>query len=119
MISLLTCHKKSTGRKGIRYGLTSELKGILTRMDARIQSLYSELPTNAMLVICTGHGDTAIVQRYMLILLYWALSVSMLFSVLPFFFSFIAIEVVPFLKPTIKRLLSHIFSSTVLGLYVL
>lgn len=62
MISLLTCHKKSKRRKDIGYGLTSELTGILTRMDAKIQSLYNELPTNAMLIICTGHGDTAMVQ---------------------------------------------------------
>nr|GME03615.1 small RNA degrading nuclease 5 isoform X1 [Ipomoea batatas]GME21635.1 small RNA degrading nuclease 5 isoform X1 [Ipomoea batatas] len=29
----------------------------------RVRKLYSNLPPNAMLVICTGHGDTAIVQR--------------------------------------------------------
>ncbi|XP_077213910.1 polynucleotidyl transferase, ribonuclease H-like superfamily protein [Tasmannia lanceolata] len=62
MISLLTC-KKSSGKKDIRYAITSELKNILHRMDARIRNLYSELPTNAMLILCTGHGDTAIVQR--------------------------------------------------------
>ncbi|KAF6139614.1 hypothetical protein GIB67_037561 [Kingdonia uniflora] len=63
MISLLTCKKKPTGKKGIRSRLNFELKGILTRMDARIQSLYNTLPRNAMLIVCTGHGDTAIVQR--------------------------------------------------------
>lgn len=62
MISLLTC-SKSTGRKSITYNVTSELKDILSRIDNRVKSLYSCLPCNAMLVICTGHGDTAIVQK--------------------------------------------------------
>ena len=64
MLSLLTCNKKSTASKGIKFSVTSELKDILTRIDTRIRSLYHELPTNAMLIICTGHGDTAIVHRY-------------------------------------------------------
>ncbi|KAI8531445.1 hypothetical protein RHMOL_Rhmol11G0137800 [Rhododendron molle] len=63
MISLLTCDKSSTQKKGIKYSVTSELKGILTRLDARIRRLHSSLPMNAMLVICTGHGNTAIVHR--------------------------------------------------------
>lgn len=68
MISLLTCSKKSTGKKStgkknIRSRITKELEGILSRTDARIRSLYTELPNNAMFIICTGHGDTAIVQR--------------------------------------------------------
>lgn len=66
MISLLTCHKKSGDRKGIRWSLTSELKEILIRMDTRIRTLYAALPTNAMLIICTGHGDIATVDRYVL-----------------------------------------------------
>ncbi|THF95637.1 hypothetical protein TEA_015247 [Camellia sinensis var. sinensis] len=68
MISLLTCNK-STGRKGIKYSVTSELKDILTRLDARIRSVHSNLPTNAMLIIFTGHGDTAVVHRYAYIVL--------------------------------------------------
>lgn len=63
MISLLTCHKKSANKKGIKCSIKPELKEILTRMDTRIRSLYATLPTNAMLIICTGHGDTAIVHR--------------------------------------------------------
>ena len=63
MISLLTCHKKSANKKGIKCRVKPELKEILTRMDTRIRSLYATLPTNAMLIICTGHGDTAIVHR--------------------------------------------------------
>ncbi|KAK4490171.1 hypothetical protein RD792_000828 [Penstemon davidsonii] len=62
MISLLTCSKTS-GRKSIGYNVTSELKDILSRIDNRVKSLYSCLPCNAMLVICTGHGDIAIVQK--------------------------------------------------------
>ncbi|EEF42034.1 small RNA degrading nuclease 5 [Ricinus communis] len=63
MISLLTCQKKSANTKGVRCSMTSELKEILIRMDARVRCLYSALPTNTMLIICTGHGDTAIVRR--------------------------------------------------------
>lgn len=63
MISLLTCEKSSTKRKGIKYTVTSELKDILTRLDARIRRLHSSLPMNTLLVICTGHGNTAIVHR--------------------------------------------------------
>ncbi|XP_043698425.1 small RNA degrading nuclease 5-like isoform X2 [Telopea speciosissima] len=63
MISLLTCHKTSKRCKDIKYSVTPELKDILTRMDARIRSLYARLPTNAMLIVCTGHGNTAVVQR--------------------------------------------------------
>lgn len=63
MISLLTCNQKPNGRKSIKYSVTSELKEILSRMDDRIRSLHSDLPPNSMLIICTGHGDTAIVNR--------------------------------------------------------
>ncbi|KAK3230501.1 hypothetical protein Dsin_002382 [Dipteronia sinensis] len=63
LISLLTCDKKPTNRKAFKNTVSSELKEILTRMDTRVRSLYATLPTNAMLIICTGHGDTAIVHR--------------------------------------------------------
>lgn len=62
MISLLTC-SKSTGREHISYNVSSELKDILSRIDKKVKSLYSVLPSNAMLVIYTGHGDTATVQK--------------------------------------------------------
>lgn len=68
MIALLTCNKESTGsRKRMKYNVNSELKDTLSHLDARIRSVYSSLPTNAMLIICTGHGDTAIVHRYTLL----------------------------------------------------
>jgi len=66
MISLLTCEKKSAHRKGMKCSLTSELKEIPPQMDAWVRCLYSTLPTNTMLIICTGHGDTAIVHRYVI-----------------------------------------------------
>lgn len=68
MISLLTCSSKHSSRKKIAYNVTSELKDILSRIDSRVKSLYSSLPDNAMLVICTGHGDTATVQKFRKIL---------------------------------------------------
>ncbi|KAJ0973131.1 hypothetical protein J5N97_021090 [Dioscorea zingiberensis] len=62
VISLQTCHKKSD-MIGRRHGMrNSELKNILSCVDARIQRLYDALPNNAMFVVCTGHGDTAIIQ---------------------------------------------------------
>ncbi|KAK0577354.1 hypothetical protein LWI29_031846 [Acer saccharum] len=63
LISLLTCDKKPTNKKGFKNSVSSELKEILTCMDTRVRSLYATLPTNTMLIICTGHGDTAIVHR--------------------------------------------------------
>lgn len=64
MMSLLTCDTKSVNRKKHSRKISPELREILTRMDSRIKNLYSSLPTNAMLIICTGHGDIALVQRY-------------------------------------------------------
>ncbi|XP_039133587.1 small RNA degrading nuclease 5 isoform X1 [Dioscorea cayenensis subsp. rotundata] len=62
VISLQTCNKKSD-RKDKKHGMrNSELKNILSCVDARIQRLYDALPNNTMFVVCTGHGDTAIVQ---------------------------------------------------------
>ncbi|XP_060198421.1 small RNA degrading nuclease 5 isoform X1 [Lycium barbarum] len=63
MIALLTCEKQSNNRKSIKFDVTPELKDILSRMNRRVKSIYSNLPVNTMLIICTGHGDTAIVQR--------------------------------------------------------
>ncbi|CAN6686579.1 unnamed protein product [Malus baccata var. baccata] len=63
LISLLTCHKNSGNKKGIRCSLTSDLREILMRLDTRIRTLYAALPTNAMLIVCTGHGDIATVSR--------------------------------------------------------
>ncbi|KAK1554762.1 hypothetical protein Q3G72_016929 [Acer saccharum] len=63
LISLLTCDKMPTNKKGFKNSVSSELKEILTCMDTRVRSLYATLPTNTMLIICTGHGDTAIVHR--------------------------------------------------------
>ncbi|XP_031383418.1 small RNA degrading nuclease 5 isoform X1 [Punica granatum] len=61
MVSLLTCQKNSAKRKDSKC--KPELKEILSRIDSRIRSLYAALPMNTMLIICTGHGDTAIVRR--------------------------------------------------------
>ncbi|CAL0317100.1 unnamed protein product [Lupinus luteus] len=63
MMALLTCQKDLTKGKDLKLSASSELKQILGRMDARIHKLYMALPTNAMLIICTGHGDTAVVHR--------------------------------------------------------
>ncbi|KAL1317950.1 hypothetical protein HN51_070185 [Arachis hypogaea] len=62
MMALFTCQKNRDNGKG-KMSAPAELKEILARMDARIRSVYTSLPTNAMLIICTGHGDTAVVRR--------------------------------------------------------
>ncbi|OIW11865.1 hypothetical protein TanjilG_04942 [Lupinus angustifolius] len=62
-MALLTCGKNSTKGKGLKFSAFAELKQILARMDNRVYKLYMSRPTNAMLIICTGHGDTAIVRR--------------------------------------------------------
>ncbi|KAG9458204.1 hypothetical protein H6P81_002712 [Aristolochia fimbriata] len=63
MIALLTCVNGSKKEANISSVMTPQLKDLLTRIDDRVKSLYTELPTNSMLIICTGHGNTAIVQR--------------------------------------------------------
>lgn len=63
LISLVTCQKNSSARQGIKCIVPSRLKEILTRMNCRIHSLYSSLPTDAMLIVFTGQGDTATIQR--------------------------------------------------------
>lgn len=62
VLSLLTCKKKSS-RKEKKHGrISSELKDILTGIDIKIRKLYQALPDNAMFIVSTGHGDTAMVQ---------------------------------------------------------
>ncbi|XP_006593771.1 small RNA degrading nuclease 5-like isoform X2 [Glycine soja] len=62
MIAIKTCQNNFAKGKGFKLNASAELKEILARMDARIHNLYLSLPTNAMMIICTGHGDTAIVR---------------------------------------------------------
>ncbi|CAN1234709.1 Small RNA degrading nuclease 5 [Linum perenne] len=64
MISLLKCEKKSTNnKKDVTCRMPAHLKGVVTRLNGRVRQLCSSLPTNTMIIICTGHGDTAIVRR--------------------------------------------------------
>ncbi|KAG8051303.1 hypothetical protein GUJ93_ZPchr0009g1183 [Zizania palustris] len=62
VIALQTCDRK-TAQKRIKHQTCPELKEILSELDMKIRNLYSALPANAMLIICTGHGDTPLVQR--------------------------------------------------------
>ncbi|CAM8885571.1 unnamed protein product [Rhodiola kirilowii] len=62
MMSLMTCRSPDDKRTNKNF-MAPELKEVLKRLDGRVRTVYSLLPTNAMLIICTGHGDTAIVQR--------------------------------------------------------
>ncbi|KAM0929986.1 hypothetical protein ACQ4PT_001228 [Festuca glaucescens] len=61
-IALKTCDGK-TARKRAKERTCPELKENLCELDKKIRKLYSALPENAMFIICTGHGDTPMVQR--------------------------------------------------------
>ena len=61
-IALQTCDRK-TAQKRKKHQTCPELKEILIGLDKKIRKLYSILPDNAMLIICSGHGDTPLVQR--------------------------------------------------------
>uniref|UniRef100_A0A1J3J7F8 Small RNA degrading nuclease 5 n=1 Tax=Noccaea caerulescens TaxID=107243 RepID=A0A1J3J7F8_NOCCA len=64
IISLLTCSSNGSGDKKPRKSKVSrETKEILKIMDERVHALHAALPTNAMFIVCTGHGDTSIVHR--------------------------------------------------------
>ncbi|CAN8265183.1 unnamed protein product [Cochlearia groenlandica] len=63
MISLLTCSNDSGLKKRPKSNVSTETKEILKRMNDRVDALYKALPTNAMFIVCTGHGDTSIVHR--------------------------------------------------------
>jgi RNA exonuclease 1 len=62
VIALQTCDGK-TAQKRARHQICSELKEILCKLDKKIRQLYGALPDNTMLIICTGRGDTPLVQR--------------------------------------------------------
>ncbi|KAF8090996.1 hypothetical protein N665_0458s0001 [Sinapis alba] len=63
-ISLLACSDDDSGLKKRRKSKVSlETKEILKKMDERVNALHAALPTNAMFIVCTGHGDTSIVHR--------------------------------------------------------
>ncbi|CAN6335749.1 unnamed protein product [Urochloa humidicola] len=61
-IALKTCDGKTASKKAKRQ-ICPELKEVLSELDKRIRELYGALPDNSMLIICTGHGDTPLVQR--------------------------------------------------------
>ncbi|KAK8958947.1 Small RNA degrading nuclease 5 [Platanthera guangdongensis] len=63
IISLHTCARESSQGLIRRSMLNVEVKDILNQMDGRIEKLYDKLPANTLFVLCTGQGDTAIVQR--------------------------------------------------------
>ncbi|XP_006663883.2 small RNA degrading nuclease 5 [Oryza brachyantha] len=60
-IALQTCDRK-TAQKKTKHQTCPELKEILIELDKKIRKLYSVLPDNAMLIVCSGHGDTPLVQ---------------------------------------------------------
>eukprot|EP01018_Ginkgo_biloba_P018876 Gb_18905 [translate_table: standard] len=65
MIALMTCNDKlaTSKKKNFCRRISPELQAILEHIDKRVKQLYSALPTNGMLIISTGHGDTATVRR--------------------------------------------------------
>lgn len=65
MIALTTCSDKlaKSTKKTFGHEVSSELQAILQHMDKRVMNLFTALPTNGLLIISTGHGDTATVRR--------------------------------------------------------
>ncbi|KAJ4866484.1 Small RNA degrading nuclease 5 [Raphanus sativus] len=65
MISLQTCSSDASAgpEKRPKSKVSAETKVILKKMDERVHALHAALPTNAMFIVCTGHGDTSIVHR--------------------------------------------------------
>ncbi|WOL01024.1 small RNA degrading nuclease 5 isoform X2 [Canna indica] len=63
VLSSLTCKTKSSRKTMKCDAVSSELMDILTGINDKVQKLYKALPNNALLIVSTGHGDTAIVQR--------------------------------------------------------
>jgi RNA exonuclease 1 len=61
-IALKTCDTKTASKKA-KSQICPELKEILCELDKKIRQLYGALPDNAMLIVCTGHGDTPLVRR--------------------------------------------------------
>ncbi|CAH8313825.1 unnamed protein product [Eruca vesicaria subsp. sativa] len=63
-ISLLTCSDDDSGlKKRSKSKVSLETKEILKKIDEKVNALHAALPTNAMFIVCTGHGDTSIVHR--------------------------------------------------------
>lgn len=64
MIALTTCNEKFVKRKkNVGRKISLELQAILEYMDKRVKKLFAAMPTNGLLIISTGHGDTATVRR--------------------------------------------------------
>ncbi|KAJ3671626.1 hypothetical protein LUZ60_007705 [Juncus effusus] len=62
VLALRTCDNVKISRKKSK-DMCPELKAVLSEIDSKIAKLYNELLANSLLVICTGHGDTPLVQR--------------------------------------------------------
>lgn len=43
--------------------ISADLEALLRRLNDRIQTLYEALPSNTMLIVLTGLGDTSTVRR--------------------------------------------------------
>lgn len=62
MAALLTCNAPSE-KATVKRKMTTELQNVLLQLDDRVKQLYGALSSNTMLVVASGHGDTATVRR--------------------------------------------------------
>ncbi|KAH9308458.1 hypothetical protein KI387_036369, partial [Taxus chinensis] len=63
MIALTTCSDKlAKSKKKFRCNISLELEAILGHMDSRVKKLFAALPTNGLLIIVSGQGDTFTVK---------------------------------------------------------
>lgn len=61
--ALKTCNEDDPDSL-IDLPISREFELILAKTDERVKALYDALPVNAMLLVVTGHGDTACLRRY-------------------------------------------------------
>ncbi|BBN16200.1 RNA exonuclease [Marchantia polymorpha subsp. ruderalis] len=60
--ALKTCNEDDPDSL-IDLPISREFELILAKTDERVKALYDALPVNAMLLVVTGHGDTACLRR--------------------------------------------------------
>lgn len=61
--AFMTCGTESKENEILLPPVSEGLKAVLSKMNQRVKRVHDALPTNAMMIIVTGHGDTASTRR--------------------------------------------------------
>lgn len=64
--AFMTCGTESKENEILLPPVSEGLKAVLSKMNQRVKRVHDALPTNAMMIIVTGHGDTASTRRFCL-----------------------------------------------------